>query len=148
MEDATLAEDPMPEQEIPRKPRSAWVAALLTVFANGLGHVYAGRPWRGAVFWILSLLYPIGAGIALARGLTAGRWGAPWSVAIPMGGLVAVGVAYLVLVIGDAVRAVRTAPAAEPRWYNRWDVYATVLFATLVIVSAEVNWVRRNLVQS
>jgi signal peptidase I len=49
----------------PTSPRIPWIAATLSLFCTGLGHVYCGRIRRGVVLFLLALTFvPVSFGIA------------------------------------------------------------------------------------
>ncbi len=98
--------------------RRAWLAALLSIFTPGLGHLYAGSVLRAVVWWLAAL-----AAVALTPALVLhfpiGRIAAFASWAVPIG--------FLVVPAAAAARAARRAPRPyELRAYNRWWVYPTV----------------------
>jgi signal peptidase I len=138
----------MQSQEIAQRPRKVWVAVLLALLSAGLGHVYAGRPRRGVVIWILSLAFIMCAPIAVWKAVARPQWAPPWNVVIPFGVVLAVAGAFLVLVLIDVVHVTRAAPAAGRRWFNRWDVYATFLMLNAFVVNGSTNWTRRNFLQA
>jgi signal peptidase I len=58
----------MDEPQIPTKPRKPWIAVLLSVLASGLGHLYAGEPWRGLAVYVGGFIGAFGLyGIGLPR---------------------------------------------------------------------------------
>jgi signal peptidase I len=93
-------------------PRSALVAALLSAIAPGVGQLYAGRPWRGAVFF-LAMLAILGAIL-----------GGALLVPPTFGGIVAFAVAAVTVALGvylygivDAVWLARNRGGAVYHWY-------------------------------
>jgi hypothetical protein len=103
--------------------RNPWVAALLTVLAPGLGHIYVGEARRG-------LLGAAAIGVVVLAVMLPVR-AAPWNLLVPILGALAI---YAWLLV-DAFRAARRlGEAYEPRWYNRWFIYA-VLFTAMVGLS-------------
>src|SRR3954452_7300357 len=92
--------------------RSPWVAALLSLFCAGLGHLYAGRLVAGLVLFLASLLF-----VPLTL-LAAWLEPAPAVVA----GLLAAAAAVVVLSLYSAAGAfvaARRTTAFQPREYNR-----------------------------
>lgn len=117
--------------------RRAWVAALLTVVAAGVGHVYAGRPMRGLVAAVLALAF--GMAMLQASMMADARWARLLAL-----GLLAL---TIVVVVADAAGTAREAdPAARRRWYQRWWMYAVLIVAVafvidmLVLPFAQSNW--------
>jgi signal peptidase I len=102
--------------------RRPWLAALLTLFVPGLGHLYAGEPKRGLAVYLGNLL--------LIAGFLIG------GVVKTFGGLIAFVVTillYLLWAIWDAARVARPQRDYALRPFNRWYVYlAVVLVAGLV----------------
>jgi len=114
---------------MPRDPsaRVGWKAGLLSILVPGLGHVYAGDPRRGGVYFCASVVLAY-AVVPLARfdGLNATSFGI---------------VAALLLVVRvtailDAARIAGSAGSTyQLRRYNRWYVYVGVtLIATLLML--------------
>jgi signal peptidase I len=106
-------------------PRSALVAALLSAIAPGVGQLYAGRPWRGAIFFI-AMLVILGAFL-----------GGALLVPPTFGGIVAFAVAAVTVALGvylygivDAVSLARNRGGAVYRWYIQ---VAAVAAAYLVL---------------
>ena len=121
------------------KRRRPWLAALLSVLAPALGHVYAGRPGRGVVVGLAYLAGVLGLMLLASRARSA--------LAL-MALLAALGVAY-VLVARDAFRIARRAGDAYPlAWFNRWWGYALVLVVLLVVQGLYGRFVRREIVQA
>ena len=88
---------------------AAWCAALLVIVAPGLGHAYAGRVRRGAL-WLAAAL-PVQAGLLAA--LLHPEIGAREVVVLFVGTVVA----FLVLQAVDAARCARRAsPRSTPTW--------------------------------
>jgi signal peptidase I len=112
-------------------PRSALVAALLSAVAPGVGQLYAGRPWRGAAFFIamLAILGAILGGALLVPATFAGI------VAFAAAAVtVALGV-YLYGIV-DAVLLARNRGGAVYRWYvNVAAVAAAYLVFEVVLLA-------------
>jgi signal peptidase I len=104
----------------PTTPREPWLAAVLSLFAPGLGHIYGGRLVPGLVLFLLSLLFvPLVILAALLERSTA-----------VLVGLIAAGLALLALYLyaaGSAYRLARRQRDFQPHEYNRPSLYA--LFA-------------------
>jgi signal peptidase I len=105
---------------LPAGRRRPWIAALLTFLAPPVGHVYAGRPLRGFVAWVLAL----GLGTAMLYAcMTADSRG---------GRLLALGLlplAWVGLMVDAAWTAHRADPRASRRRYQRKAVYAVLVIA-------------------
>lgn len=107
--------------------RRGWAAGVLATFGPGLGHIYAGEPFRG---WrMLVTEYATLVAFVLIWVYLPVRWGLGLLLVAPV--MWALHVAQ----IRSAVRAARRAsPEYRPRWYNRFSVYAlyTVLCALML----------------
>jgi signal peptidase I len=102
-------------------PRKAWLAALLSLPAIGLGHVYAGRPLRGAVLWLASWLLAVGGLFAVLR-IEVDR--------IPFFSWLVLDLAFVAVTAWDAARCARR--STRPfRWLAllRWSLGAIGLVA-------------------
>ena len=98
--------------------RRPWKAVLLTLLCPGLGHLYAGRPGRGAVVWVLyAVALMSGFGLALRLpGL------------VQLLSLILLALALLVVPAWDAaVAARRQSSPYRLRPYNRWYVYLAIV---------------------
>ena len=106
-------------------PRRPWLATVLSFLAIGLGHVYAGRPKRGAALLLLSTAAAVVSVYELASAT---------SVAM----LIYFAAVLVILPIAVAVDASRLARASSrrfiPRWYNRWYCYAAVIALVWLII--------------
>jgi len=112
-------------------PRSALIAALLSAVAPGVGQLYAGRPWRGAAFFIamLAILGAILGGALLVPATFAGI--AAFAVAAVT---FALGV-YLYGIV-DAVLLARNRGGAVYHWYvNVAAVAAAYLIFEVVLLA-------------
>lgn len=104
--------------------RRPWLAALLTLFVPGLGHLYAGEPKRGLAIYLGNM-------VLIAGFLVSG-------VAKTFAGLIAFIAAvllYLLWAIWDAARVARPKGDYALRPYNRWYVYLAVVLAVSLLVS-------------
>lgn len=104
--------------ERPTSPRIPWIAAVLSLFCTGLGHVYCGRVRRGAILFLVALAFvPVSFGIA---------WLSPSTglLTLLLASLLFVVPVYLFAVV-DAVRIAghRMDGIALSRWNSR-TVYA------------------------
>jgi signal peptidase I len=115
----------MPTQPGTRRP---WLAALLALLGNGLGHAYAGRPGLAAAVFALWLGLQAAAVAALFVGVRA------FAV-----GLLAV-LCYWLGQAAHAAGAARRSPAGPRGWYARaWGLvllYAVSTGVTSLAVSA------------
>jgi signal peptidase I len=97
--------------------REPWLAAVLSLFAPGLGHIYTGRLVPGLVLFLLSLLFvPL---VVLAALLDRST--------LVLVGLMAAGVGLLGVYLYAVVSAYRSARRQhdfQPREYNRPGLYA------------------------
>lgn len=105
-----------------------WIAALLSLIAPGVGHLYGGAPKRGATAWLATrtvTLFAAGAVVVMP-----GRLGlAVYAI---------VYIAALSLVAADAVRLVRLRSTAERRgWYQR---PAALIVACGLVWIASIGW--------
>ncbi len=110
-----------PAEELER-PRRAWLAFLLGFVSAGLGHVYAGRPWRGvgAFLFLLLLFVPLGEAILILF------LGSPARTILGL--TLLCGLAVLVPIDG-AIVARRRRAAPLTRWNRDW-VYPLYFAAT------------------
>src|SRR5262245_22222709 len=99
-------------------PRAGWKAGLSSLLLPGLGHVYVGRPKRGAAFFAaLAIPFWCLALVALSGRLTVAAF---WSIQV-----VRIGAAIWAIV--DAVRIARGLQGRyRLRDYNRWYGYAAI----------------------
>jgi len=120
LEEITPAIDAAAPRSRPRKPGRAVVATLII---PGLGHIYAGHPWRGLVLAFAPLLitFPL----------------LFWAIEGGIGRLalaLAVGMALWLLIAADSARLARRAGNDyRRRWYNRWYVYVAVFLLVGVV---------------
>ena len=112
---------------------SIWIAGLLSILTPGVGHLYAGRPRRGILLWLVLSGFLLTLPVAFLFAPTPIMLVAFW---LPIG-------VWLFIVL-EAVRIVRshTGPIQRRR-YNRWYVYiVAILVVALVIQPAEVRVTR------
>jgi signal peptidase I len=126
----------------PSAGRSPWVAVVLSLFAPGLGHVYAGAIVRGLVLFVLCLLWaPLlvaAAYLPPSTSLLAGMLGALLAV---------IGIDLLAAV--DALRAAQVHRLHyEPRDYNRPLVYAVFLLLWLLYPAAALGYIRADVFEA
>lgn len=120
MEDAAPASASAP----PVGPRRAWLAALVTLVAPGVGHTYAGRPRRGFVLWVLTATVSVAVLAAtMAADSRAGRLALLALLPVPL----------LVLVADAAWSARRADPAAPRRRYQRPAVYVALALLMMLV---------------
>ena len=97
--------------------RSPWIAAVLSLFSTGLGHIYSGQIVTGLILFLMSLLFAPVAVLAAHLGS---------STVILIGLLLAafVVVAIYLFAVADSFRAARKAGQHyQLRDYNRGIVY-------------------------
>ena len=101
--------------------KKPWVAAVLSLFCSGLGHLYVGRPVRALVF----LLVPL----AITAAMVAAVVLPPSGLALALFLLLALGTPiFWLYVVIDAYRLARLAPVdAAPHWWQHPLVYACVI---------------------
>lgn len=109
-------------------PRTGWNAALLSLLLGaGVGHVYAGRPKRGAAYFCV--------GLAAAYAVVPMALFGALSAASYVGVLAILAVVRVASII-DAARVARRAGSAyELRRYNRWYAYvgASVVMSLVLL---------------
>lgn len=105
--------------------RRPWIAGTVSILLPGLGHVYAGKPLRGLVVWMLTVVAGV-VGLAIVVAVPA--WAEPPALA-------AIVVVLLLAVAWDAARTARRQSLAfQLRPYNRWYVYAGLLLLSAFVV--------------
>lgn len=110
-------------------PRRPWLAALLTLIAPGLGHLYAGMP-RAAL--AVGLVIP--AAVVFGFGMAWTFLSPGWSTVV-LGLLVALGLP-LACVLHAATCARRAGSMYELRPYNRWYYYLVAWVAVTLCARA------------
>ena len=121
------------------KPRRPWLAFFLGLCFQGLGHLYAGAPLRGAVALLLLMI--------LLPSLTVVRAMLDFSRAGVLIGLALVFLAALVVPIDGALTARKRRYEPPARW-NRVSIYAlyavvfTLLFPPALRWELDQSWFR------
>jgi signal peptidase I len=122
---ASLAEYAPAQAGEPHGP-SPRIAALLTVLAPGLGHIYIGQARRGITLFALVMVADIMLMFAL-MGVLARFWMLAISIALLFG-------LWVFIVIDAAVRAARTRD--YPRHsYNKWPIYAGAFLVACLVAA-------------
>lgn len=108
------------------KPRKAWISGIITLFAIGLGHIYAGEAKKGIK------LYLLGQGILLLIFL-------PLIYFFPVTIVVFLAVVsvflFLIYCIVDAVKISKKKRIIYTlKKYNKWYVYLTCLVLSYFII--------------
>jgi signal peptidase I len=124
--------------DAPVHARIPWVAAVLSLFCTGLGHIYCGRIVAGLALFLASLLFAPLAVVA--------SWLAPSTVVLL--GLIATVFAalgiYLFAVV-DAWRAARRISANYQRKdYNRAALYAAFILVGVSYQPGAAAYIRSN----
>jgi signal peptidase I len=104
------------------KPRSGFIAFLLSLVTPGLGQIYNGQPKRGIVFFILLLSFPLVLGLIR---LTTSFYG-----------LVVLLVIYLIIhisVIVDAILQAKRQKDYQPKKYNTWYYLLFIAIGMLTV---------------
>ena len=98
------------------KKRNAWIAGIVSFFAPGLGHTYAGAPKLG---WLIVACF-IGA---VFVGGTFGLFSTFYGIL----SFALITLLFYVILIASAVRRARRNREYELQWFNRWYWYAAIL---------------------
>lgn len=111
------------------RPRSPWIAVLLTIFAIGLGHVYNGDKRKGIALFIGFIsLYLFTKLVAIFFG--------------PIGGAISL-IATFAYTIYCIVTAAQGAMAHKfsysEQQFNRWQYYLRYWFVTTVVILSTVQ---------
>jgi len=115
----------------PAKPRRPWLALFLGLCFQGLGHLYAGAPLRGAVALLLLMI--------LLPSLTVVRAMLDFSRAGVLIGLALVFLAALVVPIDGALTARKRRYEPPARW-NRVSIYALYAVAFTLMFPPALRW--------
>jgi signal peptidase I len=126
----------------PSAGRNPWVAVVLSLFAPGLGHIYAGAIVRGLVLFVLCLLWaPVLIMTAYLRPSTA-----------VLAGVLLALLAMIAIDLFAVVDAYRIANARrqnyEPRDYNRPLVYVLLLLLWLFYPAAALAYIRAEVFEA
>jgi signal peptidase I len=126
----------------PSADRQPWIAAVLSLLATGLGHIYCGRIATGLVLFLAVLAFaPI---IVLASRLSP-------STAVLVGLIVALlaVVGVMMFAVVDAYRVCRRVrDQFEPRDYNCGFVYALFIFVGVTYPLGIVQYVRASVYEA
>jgi signal peptidase I len=114
------------ERTVNNKPRRPWLAALLTIFQTGLGHLYAGSPKRGIGLLVIGQLLFLAFAISL-------------TVIFPSKAYLyfaaGVSVAFTLLCVVDAIFiAKKKKDHYEPAKYNSWYIYIGYIVISSLLV--------------
>ncbi len=114
---------------------------MLTLLTRGLGHLYAGKPKRGVILFVIEQLLVVGFSIS-ALAYTHDIYS--------LGLLIVVGIGFGIFCIFDAMKNARAKQEHyELAKYNRWFVYAAYFIVLSLGVSPLVSrGVKTNLVQA
>jgi signal peptidase I len=110
----------------PRGPRP-WIAVLLSLVAQGAGHLYVGRWRKGLILWLVGIAF-----------LSAVLWLGLASTFAGMLLLVAAGLLYTVGVAVSAAVDARRARGTKP-WRYRWPAVVAVLVCQMVVGSGPLD---------
>jgi signal peptidase I len=115
------------EDTLNDKPRRPWIAALLTIFITGLGHLYSGKPLRGMILFFIGQFLFIVFAVAVNI-ITPNVF-----FVLPA---VVVGIAFIVFCVVDVISIAKRKKANyELAKYNRWFVYIGCIFAALLVLN-------------
>jgi signal peptidase I len=122
--------------------KKPWIAAVLSLFCSGLGHLYVGRPVRAVVF----LLVPLFLTLAMLGVVAAEPSGLGLATLALL--CLAAPILYLYVVI-DAWRLARAAaPDAPRRWWQHALVYAVLLVVGVVYPLVSAAWLRAEALEA
>jgi signal peptidase I len=107
------------------RPRSPWLAVLLSLMMAGLGHVYSGRIARGVMIILVSALLGQGALVVLMLGSPN------WSYVVSIVMWATSGAIWLYAVVDSALCALRSPPDYQLKDYNRWHIYVALALLTV-----------------
>jgi signal peptidase I len=121
---ASLAESAPANQ---RPGPSPWVAALLTLLAPGLGHLYIGQPRRGIALFALVMIADTLLMFAM-MGVLARFWMFATSLALLIG--------LWLYIMFDAVLRARRTHTFPLQSINSWTVYAGAFVLACIVFAA------------
>jgi len=104
--------------------RRPWIAVLLSVIYEGLGHVYCGRIVKGLVLLFVG-------GVLSPMGLLLLLFGQSTSRAVGIVIFLAANAVWVYAIIDAYLTAKRTRPDYELKDYNRWYVYLLLVLLML-----------------
>jgi signal peptidase I len=121
------------------KPRRPWLAALLTLIATGLGHLYAGKPKRGLILFAIQICLTVVLCIFI--------------IVVPNIFIIIIfligAFAFAVYCVVDAFSiAKRNKENYEPAKYNRWFVYAGYAVILGLLLQLATEGVKAGLVKA
>jgi signal peptidase I len=123
-------------------PRKPWIAAALSLFCTGLGHLYSGRIVRGMGLFLASLVFVPAAALAAWSGGAAAML-----VALLLA--VAVYLGVLFFAVFDAWRIARQAGNEyQLRDYNNHLVYAVLILIGVTYPWGAAMFVRERLLEA
>ena len=122
---------------MPVRHRSV-VAAVLSVLAPGLGHLYLGLPARALAIWLCSL--------ALTGSVFFGILSLPPGIVVGWLPVLA-RIGFIAWAAWDAARRARTA-APPDAWYQRWYILALVWLAIAVALQPFVTSGERKMIEA
>ena len=111
--------------------RKGWVAFLFSAFNPGLGHLYAGRPIRGLLWYIFSM----GASFGALYFLTVAT---PARLELALGVLIAV-LLLLPIVVGiDGFFAAKRAGFVRLKKYQHWAIYCSYVVLSMFLITPSI----------
>ncbi len=105
--------------------RKPWLAALLSVAATGLGHLYCGRLAKGLILFFISFAF---APIIVAAAHSAAS---TFMLGIVIASLAAMFAVFIYAVVDAWILARRLGGRYEPKEYNRWFIYLLFIVVAL-----------------
>ncbi len=116
------------EENMNNKPRRPWIAALSTFAARGLGHLYAGEPRRGIIWFVIEkILVVVFAALVIVV--------KPSAILLLLAVLGSF--AYTIFCAIDAARIARTKNERyELTKYNRWFAYLGYFVVMSLLISS------------
>lgn len=120
----------------PARPRRRWVAALLSLLAPGLGHVYAGRP-RTALLALALVVIALATFPSLVFALTLRPLNVVLVWCVPL--LLLIGIPWW-----SAIAAARAPKPYRLRACNRWYIYFAIWIGYVVVLEAGIRPLVKN----